>query len=116
MKTPPHASIASPPAEDIATSSPSHVPHDQHLRQLLDYIPDAILWIDRSWKITFANDEARRISRLTSDHLNHRTHWEIFPETLDTELETRYHRAMSERVPEHFEYFYAPFQLWLDIH
>ena len=112
MKTP---LPPSPTAEATATPPPRALTQLRVL-QLLDNIPDAVAWLDHSWKLVFANAEARRISRLTDSDLNSKTHWEIFPETIGTELEVRYHRAMATRAPDHIEYYYPPFQTWFDIH
>ena len=88
----------------------------EYLVQVFESVPDAIACFDRDWKITFANPEAMRVSRISAEDLNKRTHWELFPETVGTELETAYRKVMRERVPEHLEFFYAPFQVWVDVH
>ncbi|CAN5717343.1 hypothetical protein BH10ACI4_BH10ACI4_31130 [soil metagenome] len=89
---------------------------DNILLSLLDRVPDSILCLDFDFRITFANAEARRVSRLSDADLNSRTHWEIFPETVGTELERIYRRAMETRQQTHIEYFHAPFDLWVDVH
>jgi PAS domain S-box-containing protein len=85
------------------------------LHSLLEQLPDAILFLDPDFRITFANAQARLLSRLTEDDINHKTLWEIFPQTRSTELETRTRRAMAG-LAENFEYHYAPFDIWVDIH
>lgn len=72
--------------------------------------------LDREWRITFANEEARRISRLTERDLNSKTHWEIYPETVGTSLERVYCEVMNSGVGAHVEYFHAPFNVHLDVH
>ncbi|WP_213807553.1 PAS domain-containing protein [Granulicella sp. dw_53] len=105
-----------PKQQGTSASSPAEGSQDHKFLQLLDHIPDAILAIDRSWKITFVNAEARRISRITPADLNARTYWELFPEAVGSDLETCYRQSMSKRTSSHIEHFYEPFQLWLDIH
>jgi PAS domain S-box-containing protein len=117
MKT----SFQSLPTELAASEAPVallplRVLDSPQIHDLLEQIPDAILWLDRSWKIVFANEQARVLSRISSSDLNQKTHWELFPETVGTPLEASYRRAMVERLAEHIEYFYAPFNLWVDIH
>ena len=86
------------------------------LISLLDRLPDAVLILDRAWRITFANEEARRISRIDANDLNSKTHWELYPETVGTSLEEVYREAMSSGVSARMEYYYAQFDLHLDVH
>jgi PAS domain S-box-containing protein len=83
------------------------------LRQILDHLPDGVLFLDRQWRITYANVRARAISRIRPEDLNGRTHWELYPSTVDTEQERKYRRSMDERVEEEGEVFYAPFEAWI---
>jgi PAS domain S-box-containing protein len=88
---------------------------EQSLRTLLGQIPDAILCFDREWRITYANAEAIRVSRLLPEHFHRKTHWELYPETVGTEIERIYRAVMETRVPAQTEYFYEPFDVSLDI-
>ena len=87
-----------------------------YLARLVSQMPEAVVCFDRQWRITFANDEAYRISRITPDDLNGRSHWDIFPEMVGTQLEQTYRAVMQSGEPAHIEYFCKPFDLWLDIH
>jgi PAS domain S-box-containing protein len=86
------------------------------LAAMLEQIPDAVLCCDRAWRITYANREAMRVSRLTPADLNRRSHWELFPETCGTEVERAYRTAMEHAKAGHVEHFYQPFQVWVDVH
>jgi PAS domain S-box-containing protein len=86
------------------------------LARLLANIPEAIVCCDRDWRITFANAEAVRIVRIQLSDLNSRTHWEIFPESVGTDVESAYREAMETRVAGKIEHFYAPLDVWLEIH
>ncbi|WP_158794465.1 PAS domain-containing protein [Granulicella sp. L60] len=83
---------------------------------LLAHLPEAILCFDRNWTITYANAEAARISRLQPRDIGSKIHWELFPETLGTDVEDCYRAVMQTRVPQRIEHFYKPFGLWVDIH
>jgi PAS domain S-box-containing protein len=85
------------------------------LVHLVDSISEGIIFLDRQWRITYANEAARRISRIEPEYLNGPTHWELYPETLGTTCETIYRRSMEERVPLSFEYFHQPFGNWLSL-
>jgi PAS domain S-box-containing protein len=107
--TPPH------PERRSRTRRWTDTEHD-HLARLFMQLPDAIACFDRDWRITFANAEASRISRLTPADLHNKTHWEIFPETVGTVLERTYRQVMQTGIPAHIEHFYEPFDVWIDVH
>ena len=84
--------------------------------QLLAQAPYAVLCLDRDWRITFANVEAIRLSRLVPEDIYNKTYWELFPETVATILERTCRDVMSSGVPTHLEYCYDRFNLTMDIH
>ncbi len=86
------------------------------LTQAMDGLPDAILLFDEDWRIVYANDTARRLSRLSPENLNSQTLWELFPQIVGTRLEDAYREVAAEstqRVVEGF--YYEPFETWFDI-
>ncbi len=85
------------------------------LEEALALLPDGVLLIDRQWRLVYANQRARAISRLRMEDLNGPTHWELYPATVGTEVESRYRRAMEERIASEFVYFYKPFQVWFKV-
>jgi PAS domain S-box-containing protein len=96
--------------------SPQSAALDPALAQILEGLPDGILLMDFDWRITFANQTARRISRLLPSDLNSKTHWELYPETIGTELQTIYHEVMHQRLVRRVPaFFYEPFQLWIEV-
>ena len=104
-----------PSPQELAASSIS--PHsreiNQDLRYLIDRSEDGVIFLDQEWRITFASESARRISRIREEDLNGPTHWELYPLTVGTELERVYRRTMEKRVSEDYEFYYAPFDVWL---
>jgi PAS domain S-box-containing protein len=89
---------------------------NDYLARLVAQIPEAVLCFDRNWVISYANAEAIRISRIQPADIHSKTYWEIFPDTLGTELERIYHDVMHTRVFQQVEYFYEPLDMWIDIH
>jgi len=86
------------------------------LVQILESLPDGILLLDHQWRITYANQTARAISRILPEHLNSKTHWELYPETVGTPLEDTYRAVMSTRCERTVEsFFYSPFSVWLSV-
>lgn len=102
--------------EGVPSDVSADAPGGDALLSLLYRLPEAVVVFDRDWRITFANEEARRISRLTSQDLNSKTHWELYPETVGTTLEQVYRNGMERGVSAHIEYYHAPFDTYLDLH
>ena len=86
------------------------------MTSLLERLSDGILIMDRDWRVTYANPAGMRISRLSPEDLNSRTHWEIYPETVGTVIERIYRNVMDGGQDALIEYFHEPFGVWLDIH
>jgi len=92
-------------------------PLDSTLRQILDRLPEGVCFLDLHWRIAYANSTARQISRIQPEHIDSLTHWEIYPETIGTEIETAYYEVMASREERHLEpFFYEPFSVWYSIH
>src|SRR6202023_1373451 len=73
---------------------------NDYLARLIAQIPEAVLCFDRNWVITYANAEAIRISRIQPTDIHNKTHWELFPETVGTDLERAYQEVMETRMPQ----------------
>jgi len=86
------------------------------LARLVAQLPEAILFFDRNWVVTYANAEAIRVSRIQPSDISSKTHWQLFPETVGTALERTYRNVMENRIPQHVEHYYAPFDVWVDVH
>lgn len=96
---------------------PGYPPAEQaRLSGILAALPDAVLCVDRNWHITYANDEAIRISRLHPEEFAERDFWEIHPTLLGLDLERQYRDAMASGKAGHVEFYYPPFEVWVDIH
>ncbi len=76
---------------------------------------EGILFLDRDWRIVYANPAARRLARIEPQHINGPSHWEIYPATAGTPQETIYRTSMEQRVSLEHELYYQPFQLWVSL-
>jgi len=103
------------PGLDAASVTP--VPElGERFAAIIESLPDAILCIDRDWYITYANPEAIRISRLQPELFPTLPFWDQFPDVRGTEMETRYRRAMATGYRDQFEFYYGPFDVWVNVH
>ena len=102
------------PGLDLPPLSP--IPElGERFTAIIEALPDAILCIDRGWHITYANPEAIRISRLQPELFPTATFWELYPDVVGTDVETRYRRAMATGVRDQFQSYYQPFDVWVDV-
>jgi PAS domain S-box-containing protein len=83
------------------------------IMHLIDTFTDGIIFLDREWRITYANESARRISRIKPEYINGASHWELYPATVGTLQERIYRRSMKERISLNHEFYYPPYDLWI---
>ena len=88
----------------------------ERLARIVDSLAEGVLCLNRSWHITYANPEAIRLSRLDPALFGSRTYWELFPDLVGTDLETRYRIVMGTRQADRCDLHDAPFDLLLNIH
>jgi len=85
------------------------------LGHLVEILTDGIIFLDREWRITFANRAARRISHIDEEDLNGPTHWELYPDTVGTRQELIYRASMERRISLDHEFYYRPFDIWISL-
>jgi PAS domain S-box-containing protein len=84
----------------------------QYLIDAIENISDAFCALDREWHFTYVNAQAAKLLECSSEDLLGKNHWEEFPETLGSQFEQEYRRAVAERVTVTFEAFYTPHNRW----
>lgn len=68
------------------------------LLEFLDRHNDAVVMIDRSWRVTYANSVAKAYTSQRGATMVGKNIWEHFPELRGTKLEAAYLQAMGDRV------------------
>ena len=102
-------------AETVAQARAAH----ERTRTVLETTTDAYIGVDPAWQIAYAN---RRAAEALAPHgvdLARRlgqSLWEVWPETLGTDVESRYRTVMNERIPTNFEHWYQGYQRWYEVH
>jgi PAS domain S-box-containing protein len=89
--------------------------HEQ-LAHVLESIRDGFIRFDREWRFLYLNQPAARLIRRSPENSIGHTIWEFFPDVIDTAAYRELQRAMTDRVPVHFELHYEPFEVWLENH
>jgi len=81
---------------------------------VLASISDAFSALDRNWRYTHVNDKVAELAGWPKGKMVGRVIWDIFPEAVGTEFYEHAQRVMNTREPSHGEFFYAPWNRWLD--
>ncbi|MBD1897468.1 PAS domain S-box protein [Coleofasciculus sp. FACHB-129] len=88
----------------------------RRVTNILESITDAFVALDRQWRIAYVNHETARLNGQKPEEIIGKTHWEQWPWSVGTKVEREYRRAIAEQVAVHFEVFYEPLNIWLEIH
>ena len=83
--------------------------------EILMRISDAFFAVDRQWRFVDVNPAAAAGFRKTREQLLGNNLWDVFPEAIVTPFEDHYRQAMETKVPQRFEIFYSPFQIWVTV-
>lgn len=81
----------------------------------LESITDAFVTMDTEWSFTYINQEAEQLLHRTRAELLGKTMWQEFPQTINSEFEFQYKKAVSTREKASFEAFYAPLKKWFSV-
>jgi len=82
---------------------------------MLENATDGFLVYDSEFHFTYLNGDGERLLGKSKGELLGKTQWDVFPETIGTEIERQYRLAMKERVAVIFDSVYPPLETWLEI-
>jgi PAS domain S-box-containing protein len=85
-------------------------------RTLLGRVTDGFMALDLDFRFTYANQAAQRVSRTPLEAMLGKTMWEAFPGTIGNQFEIQYRRSLLQQIAVDFEEYYAPFDLWVEVH
>ena len=81
----------------------------------LETISDGVVTFDVQCRFTYVNAQAERLLQRKRGELLGNNLWEVFPQGLTSLFELHYQAVLKGRQPVHFEEFYSPANLWLDV-
>ncbi len=82
------------------------------LEHILSRIADGFLAFDPEWRVTYMNLEAQRFLNRPREDVLGRVFWELVPQVRGTLVEQEYRRAVAERIPREFDFYYPPARRW----
>ena len=104
------ASLESELVQLRASSAPS-----LDVEGLLENATDGFLVYDSKFQFTYLNADGERLLGKPKTELLGKAQWDVFPETVGTEIERQYRRAMKERVATIFDSSHPPLERFLEI-
>jgi PAS domain S-box-containing protein len=81
---------------------------------VLASISEAFSALDSNWRYTHVNDRVAEMAGWPREKMIGRVIWDIFPEVVGTEFHEKALRVMSTGEPSHGEFFYAPWNRWVE--
>jgi hypothetical protein len=93
----------------------SHMDLAYRLNTTLESISDAFFTLDRQGRFTYVSARAEELLHSRRDDLVGCSIWEKFPESVGTIFQSEYERAIAGTNKVHFESYYPPFGMWLEV-
>ena len=88
---------------------------ERQYREILESISEGFVFVDRGWRIRYANQQVAALSLAPLAGIADRDLWETFPALLNTKFETAYRDAMENERVTSVEDFYAPSGRWIHL-
>ena len=76
---------------------------DEKVTSVIESITDGFFALNKEWEFIYVNKHQYLPRRKTIKDVLGENIWEVFPKSVDTVFYKELHRAMSERIPVHFE-------------
>ncbi len=93
---------------------------DLKIIEIWESMTDAYVTVDRDWRIVYANQAATQVichlTNLAPAEFLGRSHWDLFPSLVGTDVEREFRRALTDRVVVHVEVWFEPTASWFESH
>jgi PAS domain S-box-containing protein len=89
--------------------------YSRKLTDILESIGDGFCTVDRDWTVTYWNHKAEELLVKKREEMLGKHLWEEFREAVSLDFYHQYHKAMNEGVAVHFEEFFPPLKLWVEV-
>ncbi|MGC2635729.1 MAG: ATP-binding protein [Acidobacteriaceae bacterium] len=86
---------------------------EQQVRAILGSISEAFLYVEKDWRILYANEQAASLGQVDVAEMMGRQLWDVFPEMEATAFGQAFHEAMQSKAIRRVEDFYAPLDRWI---
>ncbi len=87
-------------------------------QHVFDSMTEGLALLDRNWIVLRMNAEGLRLGQRTSDQVIGRSHWEVWPQAVGSDLDRFYHTVMETRIAGAMEYrhsFSSDSHTWFEV-
>ena len=85
------------------------------LQTLIENISDALISLDRQWRVLYVNSQAERLLKRARAELLGKVVWDEFPEARNSNFYRQYEKAFVTGQPVQFEEFYPPLNTLFEV-
>lgn len=85
------------------------------LNNILRSISDGFFTLDKEWRVTFWNSKAEELLQKSKKDIIGKNIWAEFKEAIPLKFYNEYHRAVAENTPVHFEEYFPPLSMWIEV-
>ena len=82
---------------------------------ILESIGDAFFAVDKNWTVNYWNKRAETILGIKREEILGKNLWTVFNEEEHSPFYTFYGKALGKETPDHFEVYYEPLGVWLEV-
>ncbi len=82
---------------------------------ILESIGDGFFAVDKNWMVTYWNNIAQKMLGKAREDIIGKKLWDVYPNAVSGAFYDEYQKAMEGNSPNHFEEFYAPLKIWLEV-
>jgi diguanylate cyclase (GGDEF)-like protein/PAS domain S-box-containing protein len=86
------------------------------LSDVLESTTDSVFVLDKDWRITYRNRRAINLVGAGRDISVGRHLWDAYPEAVGSTFQQKYIFAMENQVAVEFEEYFAPLEMWFEVH
>lgn len=83
--------------------------------EILETTGDTFVMLNQEWVVTYWNTQAFILTGISKEQIIGKVIWEVFAESIDTEIFTNLEYSRKNILPVTFESFYAPINKWVEI-
>lgn len=87
---------------------------EANLQNVLSSLRDGFYTLNCNWHFTYLNERELEIIGKPREAVIKKSIWEIFPDVVDSEYYHEVQRAMAERIPLQFDYYYPTWDRWFE--
>lgn len=88
----------------------------ERLATTMESISDGFHTLDNDWRITYMNGESARLLGVQVADVLGTEVWASFPGSRESEVGEHFLEAVESKEAKHFDTFYEPLGLWLEVH